>query len=206
VSAAAAGVVRLDAARARSLTRELARALDVAVELVRELWQGEAWRALGHDSWEAYCAAELPQLAVIVRGMPREERDAKVSELRETMSLRAVSAVTGLAPNTVRAASAGVVVEKTRGRDGVLRPATSTRTPAPRVPTTVRVLAVVVGAGPDGLTVREVCKAARLPREVVGPALCRLSQTGRLSYVRPQRRGLFGRYVSRVDGAAGGDA
>jgi hypothetical protein len=199
----AAAVVRLDAARARSLTRELQKTLDVAVELVGKLWEGEGWRALGYDSWSAYCAAELPQLAVIVRGMPREERDAKVAELRgRGMSLRGVSEVTGLAPNTVRAAAAaaGVVLAEVRSLDGALRPAAASapKSRAPRVPTTTRLVGVVAAAGPNGLTVREVCQRARLPREVVAPALFRLTEAGRLEYRRPERRGLFGRYVGTM--------
>ena len=200
---APAAVVRLDAARARSLTRELQKTLDVAVELVGKLWEGEGWRALGYSSWSAYCATELPQLAVIVRGMPREDRDAKVAELRgRGMSLRGVSEVTGLAPNTVRAAAAaaGVVLAEVRSLDGALRPAAAAapKQRAARVPTTTRLVGVVAAAGPDGLTVREVCQRARLPREEVAPALVRLFQAGRIDYRRPERRGLFGRYVGRI--------
>lgn len=196
---AAAAVVRLDAARARALTRELQKTLDLAVELVRELHEREGWRALGHDSWPAFCRAELPQLAVIVRGMPREERDAKVSELRAGgMSLRDVAEVTGLAPNTVRAASRGVVLEKVKSRDGAMRPATSSAVKNPAtVPTTERLVQLVAAAGP--LTVTEVCRRARLPREVVSPALCRLAAAGRLVYLAPERRGLFGTYAGRIE-------
>jgi hypothetical protein len=194
----AAAVVRLDAARARALTRELQKTLDLAVELVRELHEREGWRALGHASWPEFCRAELPQLAVIVRGMPREERRAKVSELRRGgMSLRDVAEVTGLAPNTVRTDAAGVVLETVKGRDGALRPARAVAAvPAPKVPTTERLVQLVTAAGP--LTVTEVCRRARLPREVVGPALCRLAAAGRLVYAAPERRGMFGTYAGRI--------
>jgi hypothetical protein len=197
-------VARLDrAARARALTRELQDALEVAVGVVAELWRDELWRELGHATWAEYCAAEVPNLAVLVRGMPKQERRAKVAELRrDGMSLRGVAEATGLAPNTVRtdAAAEGVRLAKVIGLDGVERPAAAApRTRAPRVPTTTRLLAVVAAAGPDGLTVREACQRARLPREVVAPALFRLSESGRLVYRRPARRGLFGTYVGRIE-------
>jgi hypothetical protein len=202
VSAAAA--VRLDAVRARALTRELQTALDLAVGLVGQLWEGEGWRALGHSSWSAYCAAELPQLAVIVRGMPKPEQRAKVAELRgRGMSLRSVSELTGLAPNTVRAhaAAEGVVLADVLSLDGARRPAAAAvpKQRRPRVPTTDRLVVVVAAAGPDGLTVREVCQRARLPREVVAPALTRLAAAGRVDYRRPARRGLFGTYAGRIE-------
>lgn len=197
---AAAAVVRLDAARARRLTDQLRETLDLAVELVRELHEHEGWRALGHASWPEFCRAELPQLAVIVRGMPREERDAKVAQLRAGgMSLRDVSEVTGLAPNTVRAAAAaaGVQLEVTKSRDGALRPARSTAAPAAKLPTTERLVQLLAAAA-EPLTVREVVRRARLPREVVAPALCRLAAAGRVIYVAPERRGQFGAYVGRI--------
>lgn len=208
MSAAAAGVVRIDVARARALTRQLQRALDVAVELVRELHESEAWRVLGHDSWPAYCAAELPQLRVIVRGMPKEERRAKVAELRGAgMSLRDVSEVTGLAPNTVRAdaAAAGVQLVTVKSRDGALRPArvsgipassASSASSAPARPLTDRLVQLLRAAGPDGATVLELCDRARVRQARVAPALCRLAAAGRVEYRRPERRGQLGRYVA----------
>ncbi len=198
---APAAVVRLDAARARRLTDQLRETLDLAVELVRELHVGEGWRALGHSSWPEFCRAELPQLAVIVRGMPKVERRAKVAELRASgMSLRDVSEVTGLAPNTVRtdAAAGGVVLEVTRGRDGALRSATATApaTRRRREPKTDRTVALLAGAGPDGLTVRDVARELRCPQHMAAATLTRLEDAGRVVYRAPARRGLFGRYVA----------
>jgi hypothetical protein len=135
------------------------------VELVRELHEREGWRALGHDSWPAFCRAELPQLAVIVRGMPKAERRAKVSELRASgMSLRDVAEVTGLAPNTVRSDSAGVQLVAVKSRDGAMRPATAApATPAKRRPKTDRTVELLRAAGPDGLTVLQVARELRCP-------------------------------------------
>lgn len=198
---ATAAVVQLDRARAERLTEKLRGALDLAVELVRELHAGEGWRAMGYDSWPAYCHGELPQLAVIVRGLPKEERRAKVSELRASgMSLRDVAEVTGLAPNTVRTDSAGVTLLVTRSRDGALRPATSSPAPAKRrrtgPPKTDRAVALLAGAGPDGLTVRDVARELRCRQHEAAATLTRLEDAGRIVYRRPERRGQFGRYVA----------
>lgn len=195
-----AGVVRLDARRARALTTKLRETLDLAVELVRELHEHEGWRALGYDSWPAFCAAELPQLAVIVRGMPRGERDGKLSELRSGgMSLRDVSAATGVAPNTVRTATRGVELAVVKSRDGALRPATARNmegaTRAKRVHLTDRLVGLVRDAGPEGITVLELCDRARVRQARVAPALVRLDRAGRLTYSRPEKRGQLGRYV-----------
>jgi hypothetical protein len=198
---AGAAVVRLDRARAESLTRELRGALDLAVGLVRELHTFEGWRAMGYDSWPAFCRAELPQLAVIVKGMPRPERDAKLAELRGAgMSLRDVAEVAGVSPNTVKAAArdAGVVLELVKSRDGAMRPASSS-TPAPatrRRPITDRLVEVVADAGPGGVTARDVARRSRLREAQVGPALCRLAAAGRLVYLRPAKRGQVGRYAA----------
>jgi transposase len=196
VSAAAAGVVRLDRARAEHLTAKLRDALDLAVELVRELHEHEAWRAMGYDSWPAYCAGELPQLRVIVRGMPKEERRAKVSELRAGgMSLRDVAEATGLAPNTVRTDSAGVQLVAVRGRDGALRSATSSKpAPAKRRPKTDRTVELLRERGP--LTVLQVARELRCPQHKAAATLTRLEDAGRITYRRPERRGQFGAYVA----------
>ena len=196
---AAAAVVRLDEKRARALTREIQKTLELAVELVRELHERDGWRALGYDSWPAFCRAELPQLAVIVRGMPKEERRAKVSELRASgMSLRDVSEVTGLAPNTVRADSAGVQLESVKSRDGAMRPATATAPAAPvkRRPKTDRTVELLRAAGPDGMTVLQVAKELRCPQHKAAATLTRLEDAKRITYRRPERRGQFGTYVA----------
>jgi DNA-binding CsgD family transcriptional regulator len=196
---AAAAVVQLDEKRARALTRELQKTLDLAVELVRELHEREGWRALGHESWPAFCRAELPQLAVIVRGMPKAERRAKVSELRASgMSLRDVAEVTGLAPNTVRSDSAGVQLVAVKSRDGAMRPATATTpaTPAKRRPKTDRTVELLRAAGPDGLTVLQVARELRCPQHKAAATLTRLEDSQRITYRRPERRGRFGTYVA----------
>lgn len=200
MTATTATVLRLDRKRAEALTRDLREALDLAVELLGRAWRGEAWRALGYGSWAEYCREELPQLAVLVRGMPPEERRPKVAALRAAgMSLRAAAEVTGLSPNTVKAdaAGAGVQLAEVIGLDGSRRSAVgSTPSPAKRTPKTDRAVALVAGAGPDGLTVRDVAKGLRCPQHMAAPTLARLVDSGRLVYAAPARRGLFGRYVA----------
>jgi predicted Rossmann fold nucleotide-binding protein DprA/Smf involved in DNA uptake len=199
---APAGVGRLDVARARRITKQLRESLQLSVALLREAFEGQAWRVLGHASWEDYCDAELPELATL--RLPLAERREVVAGLAAGgASLRAIAKPLGLAPNTVRAdlAAAGVVRDTVTSRDGRVRPAAAAAPSrrAPRVPTTDRLVAVVAAAGPDGLTVREVCQRARLPREEVSPALTRLAAAGRIAHVAPARRGQFGRWVVRIE-------
>lgn len=195
----AAAAVRLDVARARRLTRDLAAALDVAVELLREVYDGRAWEVLGYDSWSSYCRAELPSLAVIVKGLPPVERRAKVAELRAGgMSLRAVSELTGLAPNTVRtdAAKEGVQLAEVRSIDGSRRASSATpATPRPRLTLIARAVLVISEAGDAGVTVHQLAKRLRVSQCSAGPLLCRLAKDGRLVYRRPARRGQVGTYV-----------
>jgi hypothetical protein len=197
---APAGVGRLDVARARRITKQLRESLQLSVALLREAFEGQAWRVLGHPSWEAYCETELPELATL--RLPLAERREVVAGLAAGgASLRAIAKPLGLAPNTVRAdlAAAGVVRETSTGRDGRVRPAAAAPSRrARRVPTTDRVVGVVAAAGADGLTVREVCQRASLSRVEVSPALTRLTKAGRVAYVAPERRGQFGRYVVRM--------
>jgi transposase-like protein len=195
----AAAAVRMDRARARRLTDQLRDALELSVTLLREAHAGEAWRVLGYPSWAAYCAAELPALAILVRGMPAEKRRPVVAEARGSgMSLAAVADAFGLAPNTVKrdAAAAGVVLAEVRRiSDGALVPARSAAPVVRRRPLTERIV-TALRAAEGGLTVAEVAAELRAERHRVAPALTRLAEAGRIDYVAPERRGLFGRYVA----------
>lgn len=202
---AAAAVVRLDRRRAELLTARLREVLDLAVDLVAELYRCEGWRAMGYDSWSAYCRTELPQLAVIVKGLPREERQAKVAALRADgqLSLRAAAELTGLSPNTVKAdtAAAGLqLVAVTRSSDGAVMAAAAPAAARRRGPRkTDRTVELLAAAGPDGLTVRDVARALRCPQHMAAATLTRLVQSARVVYLSPARRGLFGRYVVRLE-------
>jgi hypothetical protein len=192
-------VVRMDRARARSLTKKLAAATDLLLDAVVEAYEGQAWSVLGFDSWAAYVAAEVPGLAVIGKGLPVEQRREAVAVLRgRGLSLRGVSDVLGIAPNTVRtdAAAAGVVLTAVKSRDGALRPAVAAAPPARPRPLTDRLVAAVRDAGGEGTTVLELCDRLRVRQSRIAPALVRLDRAGRVSYLRPAKRGQLGRYVA----------
>lgn len=196
VSGFATAPEALDVARARRLTKRLREALTVAVDLLGEAFDGQAWAALGYVSWEAYCAAELPELAQL--RMPLEERRAAVAELRgRGMSTRAIAAPLGLSVGTVHSdlKAAGDQLATVTSLDGRQRPGAATRTPKPRTPRTDRLVALLAAAGGEGMTVVDVCERTRWGRHLVAPALTRLAEAGRIRYVAPDRRGRFGRYV-----------
>lgn len=197
---AALAAAPLDVARARRLTRQLQEALDLALDLLLQVHDGQAWRALGHSSWGEYCAAELPQLAILGKGMAEPERVAAVGELRgQGMSFRAIAAALGLGVATVKRAAddAGVQLATVTSLDGRKRSTTS----APRrrrsgPPRTDRTVLLVAGFGTDGATVLDVVAATRWKQHVASATLTRLVQAGRLAYLAPERRGQFGRYVA----------
>jgi hypothetical protein len=195
-----APVRQLEVARARALTRKLAGAVDLALDLVVEAYEGQAWAVLGHDSWAAYVAAEVPSLAVIGKGLPVDQRRDAVAVLRgRGLSLRGVAEVLGIAPNTARtdAAAAGVRLAEVRSLDGSVRSASSTSTRRRRGPVkTDRTVALLAGAGPEGLTVLEVARALRCPQHMASATLTRLVAARRVAYLPPERRGLFGRYTA----------
>jgi hypothetical protein len=200
----AAVVLQLGRARARSITRQLAGSVDVALDLMVEAYEGRVWAVLGHDTWAAYVAAEVPALKVIGKGLPADERRDVCTDLRRRgLSLRGIGEVLGLAPNTVRAALAGGVElpAEVVSLDGSRRSSTSTgerrrrRGPAK----TDRTVTLLAGAGPDGLTVRDVARALKCPQHMAAATLTRLEDAGRILYRRPERRGMFGRYVVEGD-------
>ncbi len=189
-------------AEARELTKALRRSLKTSLALLTEVYDARVWDTQGYPSWSAYCAAELPELAVIGKGLPEQQRTEVVVALAgRGLSTRGIAEPLGLGASTVSRVlrAAGTTRTASTGTDGRTRRVTATtarrRTARPRGDVTARVLAAVAAAGPDGATVLAVMQAARLPRESVSPALFRLADTGRLAYLRPERRGQFGRYV-----------
>lgn len=197
----AAAVRRLDVARADRITARLSGAADLMLDLVAEAYAGEVWTVYGLPSWAAYVAAKVPALSVIGRGLPLEERRDAVAVLRgRGLSLRAVSDVLGIAPNTVRtdAAARDVAPAEVISLDGSRRSSSSTATAARRrrTPLTDRVITLLTSAGPDGRTVRDVARELRVERHLIAPTLTRLEDAGRIFYRRPERRGQFGTYVA----------
>lgn len=194
----AAPAVVLDAVRARKLTRRLQEALDLSIDLLGQAFDGRAWSALGFPTWEAYCAAELPQLAQL--RLPLEERRAAVAELRARgMSTRAIAAPLGLSVGTVHGDLKGAPKLATvTSLDGRSRPAAAAAAPRRRVCRTDRVVQLVADAGPDGVTVRDVCERFRWSQHVASATLTRLAAAGRITYRAPERRGQFGTYARRI--------
>lgn len=195
----AAAVVTLDRARARALTRKLAGAVDLALDVLVEAYEGRAWAVLGHASWADYVRAEVPALLVIGKGLPVDERREVCADLRRRgLSLRGIGEVLGLAPNTVRAALAGVdeLPAEVVSLDGSRRSSTGAGRRRRRGPVkTDRTVALLAGAGPDGLDVRDVARALKCPQHMAAATLTRLVDAHRVAYRAPERRGLFGRYV-----------
>lgn len=117
----------LTADEARVLVHRLNASLANVVDLVGRLYAGRAWEALGHESWEALCRAE-----VRVPRLDRGERAEVVLELRAAgLSTRAIGSAVGIGDATVRrdlatASDDAVAPETVVGLDGAER---STRRP-----------------------------------------------------------------------------
>lgn len=85
---------------ARTLTASIKTAVSVAWDLVVEAYRGRADKALGYESWDAYCDTEFDGARI---RLPREERKEVVASLRESgMSIRAIAAATGSGLATVK--------------------------------------------------------------------------------------------------------
>jgi DNA-binding CsgD family transcriptional regulator len=107
VATSPGSVEELSADSARELTDQIrtavVRTIDVLGEvddLIARAFEGRAWLALGHKSWEAYCAAEFGHARL---WQSVAERQATTLRLREAgLSLRAAAAVLGVSGETVR--------------------------------------------------------------------------------------------------------
>ncbi len=94
---------------AQQLTDELRRSLETSWQLLREAFERRAWAALGYQSWDAYCAAELSTSQLT---LSREWRQQVVAELtggKKPMSNRAVATALGVDHKTVAADRAAPV-------------------------------------------------------------------------------------------------
>lgn len=98
MSADLAPTIGADEARER-LARVRAHVEQAGTDLTA-LYQGRAWLALGHDSWESLCDAELGGVRI---ALPRAERREVVAGMREAgLSTRAIGAAIGASEATVR--------------------------------------------------------------------------------------------------------
>lgn len=90
----------LSEADARELTDQIAEGLADVHELIVQAWEGQAWRAMGFDSWDAWIDESFRGLQL---RPPREQRAEVVQSMREAgMSVRAISQATDLGYGTVQ--------------------------------------------------------------------------------------------------------
>jgi hypothetical protein len=173
----------LTAEGARRLVSKARNALAVADDVLAQLYAGEAWVALGHADWAAFCAAELPELRHIKLRKP--ERQARVRLLHEQgASRREIAAATGADVATIQRDVVAI-----EGRSPV---ANATPTSESRADQIVR---LVAAQGPRGATSPEIVRLARCSQGAASGALSRLHAQGRVRVTREHRNG-FGIYVA----------
>jgi len=89
----------LSKAEARELTGRLQASLVDTWELIVRAYVGRAWKALGYDTWNIYCAQELNGCRF---RPPSAERLVTVTSLRDAgLSLRAIESATGISKKTI---------------------------------------------------------------------------------------------------------
>ena len=92
----------MDPLEARAITDQIRAGLEQVWELVERAYLQRAWLALGHASWDDYCAAEFDTDRLQI---PRRERPQVVAMLRQAgLSIRAIAAATDLSVGTVHRA------------------------------------------------------------------------------------------------------
>ncbi|WP_270263983.1 hypothetical protein [Kocuria marina] len=95
----------LDTEAARRLTHEITDGLENVHGLIVRAWEGQAWRALGYPSWDAWIDENFRGLQL---RPPREQREEVVQSMRESgMSIRAISSAVDLGRGTVERALSG---------------------------------------------------------------------------------------------------
>lgn len=146
---------------ARQLTARIRDALALADDLLVRAYEGRAWEALGHTSWEAYCTAELPQLRML-RLSKVAQTEHFTALARQGLSTHATAAAYGVSQGTVRNRLKGVegLPDTVMSRDGRVRPSKVERAPVPLVPVErlakwQTVVRHVAAAGAAGLTCLE---------------------------------------------------
>jgi len=181
----------LTRAEATALTAEARAALSMAlgwaaraVELVEKAWAMRADRAMGYETWEAYCSAEFAGLREL--RIPIPTRTEIVAALTEAgMSTRKVGAALSITEYTVRrdlkrAATPHLSVcgeDVNTGKD--------------RKPTTraEQVLEALAEAGDKGMSWIELGQSLRLHHGQSSAALSRLHKQGRIERTGVYRQG-----------------
>lgn len=175
---------------ARRLTGKIRDALALADDLLVKAYEGRIWEVTSYPDFAAWCAGELPEMRTIkLRAPARRARAAKL--LEHGASEREIAAATG--------ASSGTAHNDVAFLTG--RSILSTPPPAEVQVSVLRrktdwVVLMIEAAGPSGLDVRAVQAALGCERNEASATLTRLHAAGRVGYVAPVRRGLFGRYVA----------
>lgn len=112
---------------ARALTDRIKIAVEGTWQLIREAYTSRTWAVLGYDTWDAYVSTEFKGARL---ALPKEERSETVHSLRAAgMSVRAISAATGVGVGTVHRELAGPTVpngtvpQRVLSLDGRERPA-----------------------------------------------------------------------------------
>lgn len=113
----------LDADEARELIDGIKTRVADVWRSVTIAYTGRAWVSLGYPSWDSMCETEFDGARI---RLPREERTEVIGSLREAgMSIRAITAATGLATNTVRSQLSQIdTPTAVTGKDGKSYPAT----------------------------------------------------------------------------------
>jgi predicted Rossmann fold nucleotide-binding protein DprA/Smf involved in DNA uptake len=163
---------------ARQRLTAIRNALALADDLLAQAYAAKDWAALGHASWEAYCAAEIPELRHLKLRAP--ERRARIQTLRNAapgISVRELAAATGASVGTVH------------GDLAAPRPAEpAAGAPGSKVARTLALLE----AGP--LTVHQLVRKTKWHHGQASAVLSRLAAAGRITYTPPARRGGTGVY------------
>jgi hypothetical protein len=162
----------LTAAGARKLTARIRDAVALADDLLVRAYEGRAWEALGHDSWSAYCAAELPELRMVkLRAEARRERAAALREAGA--SIPEIVVATGSSLGTIhRDLTPAPVPFQMESRQPVQV------APPVHLSNVDRAVALVAAQGTRGLTVRELCLEAGWHHGQASGALTKAHQRG----------------------------
>lgn len=136
VSAAKIMAADLTAEQARALTDDIrAGTPDVQrwLDMVTTAYVGRVWRALGHESWAAYLAAEHPSFPQL--RMDPAARRAMTADMRDAgLPIRAIGAALGVGRSTVHRHLAGVpsgTPAAVTGADGKSYPSAQSTRDAP---------------------------------------------------------------------------
>lgn len=200
----------LTRAGAEKITARIAQKLDSADQDLARAYEGRVWEALELESWEAWCAARLPQLQHLRLTVP--VRVERAVELRLVgASERAIAAACGVSPGTAhtdleRARAAGqleqepdTVASLDSRRRPARQPATAAEAKVERHGLTILMHEAwqrVAGCEDAGMTCLELEKKARWRHGRASSLLHRLERAGYVRRVELFRDG-YGVYVAQ---------